>query len=215
MYIAQLLTDLGCPCGHEDYFPKAISSTAYRLSRLGLTRLKWRVPPYGEAAWEAPPYLHLLPKRTIVFHQIRHPVDFVRSRQRKGLVRARFRERHATVKAGVTNKYQFWQLPLDAQIRYLVEFWIEWNALVEQNAAGMEYYRYRVDELTPEHVAWMLETVGCSTTDRTLSEVFERVQKDVNKGTGTNADVSLSSLPETLHARLQQSSTRYGFDLDL
>jgi hypothetical protein len=213
MYIAELLSNLGCDCGHEDYFPKEISPTAYRLARAGLRRLKWRRPPYGEAAWEAAPYLHLLPDETVVFHQIRHPLEFVRSRQRKGLSRAAFRDRHMSIEAGASNKHRFWEFPLEEQVRYFTEFWIEWNALVETNAQNMEYYRYRIDDLSAEHVIWMLERIGWKADPDHVRSAHGRMSQRVNKGKTPNEEVSFDLLPPALRARLKHTCERYGFDL--
>lgn len=213
MYIAELLTELGCDCGHEDYFPKAIRPSAYWLARARIRPLAWRRPPYGEAAWEAAPYLPLLPRETVVFHQIRHPLSFIRSRMRKGLSRAAFRDRHIATQATVSNKYQFRELSPEWQVEYLARFWVEWNELVERRARDMEYYRYRTDDLTQDHIAWMLRVLEWPVDRIRLKTAFEATSKTVNAGNSEQINVTLERLPQEVYERVQHLCTRYGFDL--
>lgn len=213
MYIAELLTALGCECSHEDFFPKEITRLDLTLSRLGLKRLQWQRPPYGEAAWEAAPFLHLLPEDTVVFHQIRHPLDFVRSRQRKGLSRCAFRDRHLSVKSGASNKYRFWEYTLVQQVEYLTEFWIEWNALVEKNAGKMTYYRYRTDDISADLVAWMLDEIQCHVDAERVRAVYGDFSSGVNRGKAPDKQVSFDLLSPDLYERLEATCGRYGFEL--
>ena len=213
MYVAELLTRAGCSCGHEDFFPKAVSPTAYWLARVGVKPLLWPRPPYGEAAWEAAPYLPYLPRNSVIFHQIRRPMDFIRSRQRKGLSRAAFRNRNVSVQAPVSNKYRFWEFPLAAQVEYLAEFWIEWNDLVERRAAGKEYHRYRVDELDADKLGWMLETVGCSGDEQTVAQAYRETSRTTNRGKPLETKITEALLAPDLRKRLEAAAGHYGVSL--
>jgi hypothetical protein len=105
-------------------------------------------------------------------------------------------------------------LPLEHQVRYLTEFWIDWNYLVERNGAGREYYRYRTSDMSAEHISWMLETVGCPVQLEEVRKVHEKTSPDVNKGKAPNDEVRLDRLPSSVYDRLVEACERYGFELE-
>lgn len=66
-YTARLFTQLGVETEHETVF-----------SPYAETFAGWGAAP-GESSWLAAPFIDRLPAGTVVLHQVRHPVDVIRS----------------------------------------------------------------------------------------------------------------------------------------
>lgn len=66
-YTARLLASLGYRCGHEELFGPFQRKAPHFRSR------------HGDVSWLAVPFLDQLPPGTAVVHQVRHPVQVIRS----------------------------------------------------------------------------------------------------------------------------------------
>ena len=68
-FTSQSLNALGAPCGHED----VLSLESFERSGT----LFWPSRLAGDASWLAAPVLGKLPERSVIFHQVRHPLSTV------------------------------------------------------------------------------------------------------------------------------------------
>lgn len=217
-YIAKLLTDLGCPCSHEEYFPAKLPKLIYlpvfhKLAYIPfykITKLRWPTHHRGEAAWQAAGFLDLLPSDVAVLHQIRHPLDFIRSRQKKGVVYGRLRSMFTDVEHYQT-KHDFAALPLEKQVSYLAQFWIEWNQLVEKRVGDHPYLRYRVEDLDLNLLHQILDLIGFECSPEKLKATYESTSKKVNTRGTTRDDISLDLLSDQAFSRLKDAAARYGY----
>lgn len=214
-YTAELLTRLGCGCGHEQYFDGRHPTRIRELAvRLGLRPLQWHIPPHGEAAWEAAPLLPLLPEGTPVFHQLRHPLEFIRSRQKKGWVHGRFRHRHLPQ----IRRYQrteFGALPLVEQVEVLARFWVGWNRLVEERAGARPYLRYRIEDFDLALLLDMLDRIEFPYDPAQVEMVYRGMPTNTNTRGQKREDITLELLSETTRRELQQAAARYGYRLNI
>lgn len=212
-YTAKLLSLLGCSCTHEQFFTGSKPSLARgTLARLGLRKLAWCPTIRGEAAWEAAPWLPLLADETLVFHQLRHPLEFIRSRQKKGWVHGRFRSRHLP-HIPKMDKAGFASLPLKEQVNWLARFWIDWNALVETCAASKQYHRYRIENFDLPQLLAMLESIDFPHDPAKVKETFESLPRNVNTRGEKRSDITLDLLPDDLREELTLAAERYGYTL--
>jgi hypothetical protein len=217
-YIAKLLTDLGCPCSHEEYFPTQLPKLIYLpgFNRLMYTpfyrvvKLRWPNQHLGEAAWQAAGFLDLLPADTVVLHQVRHPLDFIRSRQKKGVVYGRLRSMFTSVEYYPT-KHDFVKLSLEKQVDYLARFWIEWNQLVEKKVGFHPYLRYRVEELDLNLLNQILDFIGFQCDPEKLQATYENISKKENTKGSTRSDISLELLSNEVFSQLETAAARYGY----
>lgn len=212
-YTARLLSQLGCHCAHEQYFTGSKPSPVTGLlARRGLLKLAWKPPVIGEAAWEAAPWLPHLADSTLVFHQIRHPLEFIRSRQKKGWVHGRFRSRHLPHLPKM-NKAEFAALPLNQQAEWLARFWIDWNALVESRSEGKPYMRYRVEDFDLPLLLRILDSIEFDYCQTEVQKTFESLPRNVNTRGQKREDITLDLLPNALRDELALAADRYGYRL--
>ncbi|MCW8126802.1 hypothetical protein [Microbulbifer halophilus] len=213
-YTAELLNRLGCTCTHEKFFTGKgqPSRIAECLARAGLRPLQWRMPPWGEAAWEAAPLLSLLPGGTPVFHQLRHPLEFIRSRQKKGWVHGRFRHRHLP-QFPRCDKEGFASLPLAQQADLLARFWIDWNALVESRVGGRPYMRYRIEDFDLGVLLEILTRVDFPHDPGAVGDVFEALPTNVNTRGRKRDDITPDLLTKETRRDLEAAAARYGYRL--
>lgn len=115
-YMSKLLTSLGCETSHDKSF-------LYHRK----FNFDWDVPPYGGASWYVAPVLFKLPQETIIFHQIRNPLEFIRSRFKKG-------------KADFMWVKRFVKDPRNSR-NFYAKLWIKWNKFVENIGAPIRYYK--------------------------------------------------------------------------
>jgi len=212
-YTARLLSQLGCLCTHEQFFTGSKPSLVTGLlARSGLRQLEWKPPTIGEAAWEAAPWLPQLADSTLVFHQVRDPLEFIRSRQKKGWVHGRLRSRHLPHFPKM-NKAEFAALPLKQQATWLARFWIDWNALVESQSQGKEYLRYRIEDFDLSLVLRILDSVEFTYCEHQVKETFDSLPRNVNTRGQKREDITLDVLPDNLREELTQVADRYGYRL--
>ncbi|MFV8781259.1 hypothetical protein ACNKU7_02445 [Microbulbifer sp. SA54] len=212
-YTAKILSQVGCHCTHEQFFTGSRPSALQTLmARSGLRQLNWESAVIGEAAWEAAPWLPHLPDDTLVFHQLRHPLAFIRSRQKKGWVHGRFRSRHLP-NIPRMSKTSFAALPLAEQAAWLARFWIDWNAMVELRAGGKRYQRYRIEELDLHLLQNILDQVGFAHDGKQLRQAFEALPCNVNTRGQKREDITLELLSSSLRKELEDAAGYYGYQL--
>ena len=70
-YTASVLTALGAPCGRGSVFQPATGGVSARFA--------WPAGWAGDATWAAAPALGQLPEGATVLHQVRNPIEVIRS----------------------------------------------------------------------------------------------------------------------------------------
>lgn len=213
-FSAELFTRLGCPCAHEEYFgarrPRWIVE---KLADLGVITLAWKMPPYGEAAWQAAALLPLLPRDLVVFHQVRHPLDYIRSRHKKGWVHGHTRHRRLPHFPKIRRE-AFRALPLVEQVDLIARFWIDWNELVETRVGERSYLRYRVEDMNVDLVARMLNMIDFPLERQLVESTLVDLPTDVNTRGSKRQDITWDLISAPIRKRLEMLATRYGYPLD-
>ena len=199
-YIAQLLSALGLPCGHEKIFS---------LPAVVREKLAWPETWPGDSSWLAVPFLDELPEGTAVLHQVRDPLAVVRSFARIRFFEGKepyrdFLERHLEGLAACD--------PLEAGLRY----WDEWNAKVEEaeHLEGLSYLRYRLEEMSEELVCRLLDHLGHPYDPLRVREVVVTHSTNYNTRGDRAADsgITWASLPEcAAKTSAAARAKRYGY----
>lgn len=217
-YIANLLTSMGCRCSHEEYFPKRLPKLIYLpqfyqhcfVPYYKRFKLQWPTRHHGEAAWQAAPFLELLPEDVVILHQVRHPLDFVKSRQKKGVVYGRLRSMFTQVEHYQT-KQDFSKLPLERQVDYLARFWVEWNQLVEKNVGQRRYLRYRLEDIDLSLLDKILYSINYYCDSDTLKHAYETVSKKTNTRGSTEDEITFDMLSPDVYSRVRELAEKYGY----
>lgn len=217
-YIAELLNRLGCECRHERYFPKVrslpglIYFNRHVSPPLSLFRPRWHSPPWGEIAWQAAPYLDQLPSDVEIFHQVRHPVDYVASRLRKGIPYMAFRRRHSGIHWPCKKRYEFERLPRQRQAETLFEFWLAWNRIVETNAPTAS--RYRIEDVDTSLIERILNQVDMPRPVNTIEEEINEVSKDLGTLGATRPILAEGGISDDLFERVRAQAREYGYEVE-
>lgn len=224
-YTAKLLTAAGCSCSHEAYFPKKVTAliylplfyeciyTPYRK----VFKLQYPISHQGEAAWHAAPFLDFLHDDTVVFHQIRNPIDFIRSRQKIGLIGTGRLRRDGRLRGKFTSiSYRdiknFRNLSMQEQVDHLARVWIEWNEIVEEKCKNHVNFRYRLEDIDVSLVEKIFSLIEFDYDLDKLKLACESVSKKTNSRGKTRSDVSLDMLSKPLYSRVKDLASRYGYN---
>lgn len=218
-YIADLLTNLGATCSHEEYFSavRRRGPIFYRIKSaprwFRFRSVALPPAPWGESAWNAAPYVRYFPNDTVVFHQIREPLGFIRSRLRKGLTRVRLYNRYCPFCRYLPNRRAFESLSREDQAAYLANFWIDWNEMVERSAKsrGLTYHRYLLRDLDSDFVQWMLKEIQTTVSPERGRAAFNALPRNIHSWGATDQSVTWNTVPEPTRSRLEAAAIRYGF----
>ena len=220
-YMSQLLTDLGCSCTHEKIFPKVkkfgILFYSKNISgRFSFGRIPWKMPPYGESAWEAVPFLKYLPKGTVIFHLVRHPIRYIRSRQKKGCVYKPFRDKYCPITIDNPQNLPFENLSLEKQVNYYAEFWMKWNLNVElyENSKKYNYLRLRLEDIDSQAIAKMFDLVNFKYNYKNIEHHFNQTPKDIHSRGETNNRIAIDLIDIELRSKLVLLAEKYGYDME-
>lgn len=175
-YTSNLLTELGYDCGHEVAFDwKTLANNT------------WPVPfalRGCDSSWLAMPVMSQLPPETVILHQVRNPVKVVRS-----LMGIRFlspEQRASDPYSRIADTVA--QCP-DDELEACMHFWTEWNAQIEERAAGRPYRRFRVEDIDAFLVR---EIVSLIEPDRALTD--------------REIDIALAAVPNTFNTRTRDEA---------
>ncbi len=201
-HASALLSALDLCCGHE---------TVFNLRAVTGGEVDWPADLIAESSWLAAPFLAALPAGTAILHQVRHPLDVIRS-----LVRIRLFAGGDAYAAFIDGQLEgINSAPaLEACMRY----WDEWNALVERQAheAGLFYRRYNVEDLQPVFLSKLLADLGHFRSTDEIETRSKLVRADANTRGDKSGDDQLTweSLPEcdAKHA-VQARALEYGFGI--
>lgn len=214
-FTTHLFRQIGIDARHEEFFPyikRRWPGVFYdrKARRHHLFGLDWGDYP-AEIAWQAAPFLAWLHPSIPVVHQLRHPKRFVRSRIAKGMTHADLRDRYARIKVNNRGAAAMQDAAFADKVRYLAEFWVVWNGLVEKNARG-DYMRLRVEDLDPTTFGSVLAHVGADADAATIASAFDTVPRDTNTRPPGGEAVDWSVLSSGARARLEAACARYGYD---
>ena len=108
----------------------------------------------------------------------------------------------------------FFNLPLGRQVNYLAMFWIEWNKLIELNSKGLEYYRYKVEDLNENKIVFMLSKVNYEYDRDILAYHVNIIDKNIHtQNKKKNENISFDMLESNVYNELHEISKRYGYSI--
>ena len=213
-YAARLWSELGIACGHEKIF----NILSLRPGDPGprLDHPSW----VGDASFLAVPFLEALPAGTVVLHQLRHPLEVMRSHMGLGFfsepptVSPYLAENHLDFLGVIErNCPEVFREP-DECSRCAV-YWIRWNRLAEraERIPGLDYLRYRLEDLDAELLERLLQRLGIELPRARIAAALAAVPPDENhRPRDESIELSRIRAPE-LRASLRELARRYGYGL--
>lgn len=185
-FTASALTALGIDCGHESWWTVDPSGR-----RPGL---------HGDASWLAVPFLG--DYQGAVLHQVRHPLDVIRSLVGIGMFTD---PRH-----GGYQNLAFEHLPglVGDDLTDAMRWYVGWNASCERFA----HHRFRIEDLDASLLVQLAADVGHpvdrSTAVRALADV--RLDRNSRRRAGLRWD----DLPDgSLKRKLREMADAYGYEV--
>ncbi len=201
-YIATVLSALDVPCGHERVFCPT------RLE--GKQEILWPDDWIGESSWLGAPFAAALPEDVPIFHQVREPVSFVRSK-----LRTRFFETPSWYKSFAEQVRP--QLLEGTPVERCMRYWLEWNGMIadlgEEAGSERAFQRYRLESIDAEQILAMLEVIGIERTREQVDEALERLPRDYNtRGNRKGDQLGWSDLPAgKLRDEVRAMASAYGY----
>ncbi len=158
--LAQVLTALGAPCGHEDIFHTAA------FERGGT--LFWPPTHAGDASWYAAPVLAKLPSKSVVLHQVSDPLATI-----EGLLRDRFFEEDTPARAFVQDFIP--ETRKGGPVVQCMRFWLHWNRMIETAADfdDLTYRRLRREDFDATRASETVALLGLLRNRSTAQEVLD------------------------------------------
>ena len=217
--MADLLSALGCPCGHEKIF------NIWRI--FGIGKLADPMNAFfdpeahaGDASFLSVPYLEQLPEGTVVLHQVRNPLDVIRSHMGIQFFSEQITptiylaEHHSEILSFLrTNCPIIFDAELD--IARCVRYWYYWNKMAENASSidGIVYFRYRIEEIDHASIAKIAEYISADVAISDfehLRDAAPRVRNARQRDTSWN----FANLPEANEKeKLFELATKYGYTL--
>lgn len=185
-FISRLLRAAGVNCGHEEWWGPGAESGPGGLD--------------GDSSWLAVPRLGDFPGP--VLHQVRHPLDVVRSlvgiRMFSNPEHTAFRWFMYAHVRGLTGD----------DVLDSMRWYVDWNRRCEQHAA----WRYRVEDVDTDLVVRITEAVGFPITHEVAAAALDEVPTTFNHR--RRAELSWDDLPAgELRDQLAEIADAYGYDL--
>ncbi len=196
-FTSQSLTALGAPCGHED----VLNLESFQRSGT----LFWPSRLAGDASWLAAPVLGKLPERSVIFHQVRHPLATV-----QGLYASGFFQNSSARRSFVQDFLP--ETRLGGPLVRCMRFWLEWNRMVEGAADydDLLYHRFLAEEFEGDRVSETVALLGLTRDRSTVQRVLASTP-----GHGQSRDFSRADwdrLPAgNLRDEMMAAASRYGY----
>jgi hypothetical protein len=185
-YMAKLLSALGLPCGHERIF------NIWRIAGIGnlsepMAFFFEKEAKQGDASFLSIPYLDQLPEGTIVLHQVRNPLEVIRSHM--GI---RFFSDPYVPSIYLANEHpqilDFLRahcaeiMEADTEIGRCMRYWYHWNRIAEraESNSALTYLRYRVEDVDVPMLSKILSLISEPANRSGLDEVMDSISKRTN-----------------------------------
>jgi hypothetical protein len=220
LFTARALAALGHACGHEALFGPETTA----------------VPDFGSAqgdvSWLAVPFLADLPAGTVVVHQVRHPLQVLRSLVAQRFfqtrphplmgVRYRLQYRHIRFARPVTNprfvRFAARHCPgifdLPGEVARAAHWWVVWNRRAEAAAGlpGLRYLRVRVEDLDATGLTALSAALGGTATTADAALVLAALGTATHHGR-TVPPVVLDAIPAPQREPLVALAAAYGYEV--
>ena len=166
--MAKLMSALGHSCGHERIF------NIWRICGIGkfsdpMTNFFEPESKQGDASFLSIPYLDQLPERTVVLHQIRNPLDVIRSHMgirffADPYVPSIYLAKEHPQILDFLRSHAPEIIEADSEITRCMRYWYLWNRMAEraQSNPALIYIRYRIEDLD---LAMLQNILGVITPD--------------------------------------------------
>lgn len=214
-YAARLWSALGVPCGHESLFNIFSLRPGDPAPRLGDP--SW----VGDSSFLAVPFLETLPPGTVVLHQLRQPLDVIRSHvgihffSALGEGSPYLAENHRDFLGVIERCCPEIFLERDECAR-CARYWVRWNQLAERagKIPGLDYLRYRVEDLDRRFLERVLARIGIAVPRERIEAALRAVPHDENHRPRDESIALAQIRPGALRDAFCELSRRYGYRVD-
>ena len=213
-FMSQLLTNLGVVCGHERVFKIHPIAWGYSLEAL----FARHPDAEGDASFLAAPFVDELPDKCVVLHQIRDPIEVIRSHMGIGFFADPYvpsmylAENHPDFVAVVRRFSPEIFLEPDELARCM-RYWVSWNQLVQRAELNprRKYLRYRVEALDAVLLKRVMRFFDMEVEDRELRRALQSVSTKTNSRVREES-VSWERIPWS-HTKsdLSRLAAQYGY----
>ena len=194
-YMSKALTALGHPCGHETVFGPLASAAEFGALQ-------------GDSSWLALPYLDDLPSNAVIFHQVRDPLEVVRSLVGIRMLTAPspyldFIAEHAPEVVDQPD-----------EISRCMAYWVVWNRRIARHADGTRpYVGYRLEDLEPAVFSQFAGLLGSVQPPEVVERRLEAVPNNYN-ARRRDESVTMATLPDgELKDELVDLAEEVGYEL--
>ena len=181
LYTARLLTAAGIPCGHEQVFSPW--SGALHLSEPFAMRPDLR----GDSSFMAAPYLDRLRAGDWVLHQVRDPIDVIRSHVgmkffAEPFVQSKELAGDHPYYVAIIKDFTPDVFTTPDETARSARYWVQWNEAIERSAGelGLRYVRYRIEALDVDLLRDLAGLLECSLDRAALEAAFRRPKTTLN-----------------------------------
>jgi hypothetical protein len=218
-YMAKLLSAIGCDCGHERIFNICRIEGEWGFSE-PMSAFYEPKAKQGDASFLSIPYIDRLPEATVVLHQVRNPLAVIRSHMGMRFFADPYQpsiylaDQHPQI-------LDFLRLhcpeifEADTEIERCMRYWLHWNRLAERasEVAGLQYLRYRVEDLDYPLLQRILHMIGCDVTADRCDQALESVSRLTNTRHLDNPWTGEKLLKGFEINEIQELANRYGYTL--
>lgn len=218
-YMARLLSAVGYECGHERVFNIFRVRDADDEAGVRLALAEPKRP--GDSSFLAAPFLQQLPRGALVLHQLREPLEVIRSHMGIRF----FADPHRPSMYLADNHEDFLDvirrhcpsvLRQPSEIERCMDFWVRWNRLA-QRAEGLpsvRYLRYRLEDVDARLLQTIVARLGGELDDRAAERALAGVSRSTNSRPRDDA-VCWQRLPSgPLKDAVRELGVAYGYALD-